>query len=47
MDLLDRLEMYQVMAKCFYERLSREEKMDALIEVTQILANEEQNGTDN
>lgn len=34
MDILaDRFEMYQVMAKVFFDRLSKEEKIDALLEV--------------
>lgn len=40
MDILDRFEMYQIMAKVFYDRLSKEEKMDALLEVMSVMNGE-------
>lgn len=37
MAFLDRFELYQVMAKVFFDKLNHEEKIEALVEVVELL----------
>jgi hypothetical protein len=37
MDLLDRLDLYRAMSIIFFNRLTKDEKVDALLEVIDVL----------